>query len=92
MDIVCLISSNILIMKAAYLFLEINKTEFIANKAIRAIESRVEHPIKDLADAKAIDEKFPISSKAIRGEHKLKKIATMEGFFIRGIECSISMN
>ncbi len=79
-------------MKATYLFLETYKTEFIANKAIRAIEARVKHPIKHLSDSKAMDDKFSISSKAICGINRLQKIATMKGFFMCGVECSISMN
>lgn len=79
-------------MKTIYLFLEINKTEFIANKVIRAIEARVDHVIKDRTESKAIDDKFSVSSKAIYNVNSLHKIATMEGLSRFGMECFISIN
>jgi hypothetical protein len=79
-------------MKATHLFLETNKAEFIANKAIRAIEAQVEHPVKIQADRKAMGIGFPSANQAIGSINMLRKIATLEGFFMYGTECSISMN
>jgi hypothetical protein len=81
-----------IVMKATHLFLEINKVEFIADKAIRAIEARIEHQLKPQTDIKATDATCSVASKAIGSTSMLRKIATMEGFFVHGMECYISMN